>query len=90
MENPTLKEVARNGVADSLGLQKYLLATGNLKDSIQDSLDMIVKDDEFNDANVRCALDLKISSVMKKNPINVVFKAKDVVAKLDTQNLVVC
>ena len=69
---------------DILSLQKYLLATGFLKDIIQDSLDIIVTNGKFNDVSVRRALDTKYLSAMKKsNPIDIVFKDK---AKFDTQN----
>ena len=34
-------------------LQKYLLATGLIQDSVQQSLDMIVTNGGFNDATVR-------------------------------------
>ena len=51
------------------------MATGLLKDSIQDSLDVIVTDGKFNNATVRKALHTKYLSAMKKsNPIDVVFK----------------
>ena len=83
LENPAKKDVIKDGITDHLSLQKYLLATGLLKDSIQDSLDMIVTDGKFNDMSVRRALDTKYLSVMKKpNPIDVVFKDK---TKYDTQ-----
>ena len=85
LENPAIKDVIKDGIMDKLSLQKYLLATGLLKDSIQDSLDMIVTDGKFNDASVRRALHTKYLLVMKKlNPIDVVFKDK---AKFDMQNL---
>ena len=72
---------------DNLSFQKYPLATGVLKDSIQDSLDMIVTDGKFNDASVRIALDTKYPSVMKKsNPMEIVFKNK---AKFYTQNPII-
>ena len=68
-------------------MQKYLLATGILKDSIQDSLDMIVTDGKFNNVSVRRVLDTKYLSVMKKaNPIDNVFKDK---AQFDTQNPII-
>ena len=50
---------------------------GVLKDSIQDSLGIIVADGKFNDASIRRALDTKYPSVIKKsNPIDVAFKDK--------------
>ena len=82
-----IKDVARDGVIDNIALQKYLLATGLLKDSIQNSLDMIVTNGKFNNARIRRALDTKYPTIMRKpNPIDVVFKDK---AKFDTQNPVI-
>ena len=82
-KNSTLNNIIKNGVVDNLDLQKYLLATGLLQDSIQQSLDMIVTDGGFNDVAVRGEFDLKYPSIMKKpNPIDVVFKNK---AKHDVQ-----
>ena len=60
LENPAIKDVIKDGVVDNLSFQKYLSATGLLKDSIQDSLDMIVADGKFNDVSVRRALILSI------------------------------
>ena len=81
LENATIKDVLRDGVVDNIALQKYLLATGLLKDGIKNSLDMIVN------AGIRRALDSKYLTIMKKpNPIDVVFKDK---AKFDTENLVI-
>ena len=64
------------------------MATGILKSSIQDSLDMIVNDDgKLSDATVCRQLDLKIPGVMKKsNTVDYVFKD---IAKFDTQNPIV-
>ena len=77
LENPAIKDVVRDGVVDNIALQKYLLVTGVLKDSIQNSLDMIVTDGKFNNAGIRRALHTKYRTIIKKpNPINVVFKDK--------------
>ena len=87
LENPAIKDVIKAGIVDSLSLQKYLLVTELLKDSIQDSLDKIVTDGKLNDVSVRRALDTKYLSVMKKsNPVDVVFKDK---AKFDPQNPII-
>ena len=87
MKNTARKHVIKDGIVDHLSLQKYLLATGLLKDSIQDSLDMIVADGKFNNASVRRALNTTYPLVMKKsNPIDVVFKNK---VKFDTQNPII-
>ena len=77
-KNPTLNNIIENSTIDNLELQKYLLATGLLKDDIQQSLDMIVTDGGFNDAVMRRELDLKYPSIMKKpDPIDIVFKDKE-------------
>ena len=64
------------------------MATSLLKDSIQDSLNMIVSDDgKLSDAALRRELDTKFPSVMcKPIPIDAVFKDQ---AKFDTQNPVI-
>ena len=66
LENPAIKDLIKDSIVGNLSLQKYLLATGLLKDSIQDSLDMTVTNGKFNNASVRRALDTKYLSVMKK------------------------
>ena len=86
-KNPTLNNIIKNGVVGNLEFQKYLLATGLLQDSVQQSLDMIVTDGGFNDAAVRRELDLTYLSILKKpNPVDVVFDDK---AKFDVQNLII-
>ena len=81
-------ELTNNEINKKETLQKYLLTASILESSIQDSLDMIVRDDgKLSDVAVRRKLDLKIPSVMKKpNPVDYVFKD---IAKLDTQNPIV-
>ena len=54
-----------DGKVDSLALQKFLLATDLLQDSIQENLDMIVTDGGFNNASIRQVLDTKFPSIMK-------------------------
>ena len=87
LENPAINDVVKGGKVDSLALQKFLLVTDLLQDSIQENLDMIVTDGGFNNASIRRALDTKFPSIMKKpNPIEVMFKDK---SKFDVQNPVV-
>ena len=87
LDNPAIDNVVKGGKVDDLALQKYLLATGLMQDTIQENLNMIVTDGGFNDASICRALDTKYSSVMKKpNPIDAVFKDK---AKFDVQNPIV-
>ena len=66
IKNPTLNKIIKNGIVDNIELQKYLLATGLLQDSIQQSLDMVVIDGFFNNAAVRRELDQKYPTLMKK------------------------
>ena len=85
LENPAIVDILKIGVMDDLSLQKYILVTTLLKDSIQDSLNVIISSDgKVSDEAVTRQLDSKFPSVMKKpNPINVAFKDK---AKFDAQN----
>ena len=70
-----------------MSVQKFLLATDLLQDSVQESLNMIVTDGDFNNASIRRVLDTKYPSVMKKpNPTDFVLKDK---AKFDIQNPVI-
>ena len=66
VKNPTLNKIIKNGIVKNIELQKYLLATGLLQDSIQQSLDMVVIDGFFNNAAVRRELDQKYLTLMKK------------------------
>ena len=87
VKNSTLNKIIKNGIADDVELQKYLLATGLLQDSIKQSLDMVVIDRFFNNAAVRRELNQKYPTLMKKpNPVNVIFKDK---VHFDVQNPIV-
>ena len=56
-KNPALNNIIKNGIFDNLELQKYLLATDLLQDSTQQSLDVIITDDGFNNVFVRRVLE---------------------------------
>ena len=87
LDNPAIENVVNGNEADDLSVQKFLLATDLLQDSVQESLNMIVTDGNFNNASIRRALDTKYPSVMKKpNPIDFVLKDK---AKFDVQNSII-
>ena len=87
LNNPAIDNVVKGKQNDDLSIQKFLLATDLLEDAIQDNLDMIVTDGEFNDAGVRRALDTKFPSIMHKpTATNFMFRGK---AKFDIQNPVV-
>ena len=79
VKNPTLNKIIKNGIADNIELQKYLLVTGLLQDSIQQTLDMVVTDGFFNNAAIRRELDQKYPAVMKKpNPVNAILKDSNI------------
>ena len=81
LDNPAIENIVNGNEADDLSVQKVLLATDLLQDRIQESLNMIVTDGDFNNASIRRVLDTKYPSVMKKpNPID--FDK----AKFDVQN----
>ena len=85
--NLAIKDALKNSTMDNFALQKYLLATGFLKDSIQDILNLIVNNGKFNNGSVRRVFDTKYLSMVKtSNPVNVVFKDK---TKFDTQNSII-
>ena len=87
LKSPAIKDVIKDGIIDNLALQKYLLETGLLRDSIKDNLDMIVTDGQFNNTSVRRVLDTNYPPVMKKSiSIDAVFKDK---RKFDTQNPII-
>ena len=87
LNNPAIDDVVRSKKTDDISIQKFLLATDLLQDTIQDNLDMIVTDGDFNDASVQRALDSKFPSVMKKpTATNFMFRDK---AKFDIQNPVI-
>ena len=87
LKNPAIDNVIKGGRVDDEALQKYLLTTDLLQDTIQENLNMIVTDGGFNNASVCRELDTKYPSVMKKsNPIDAIFKDK---VKFDMQNPVV-
>ena len=87
LDNPAIENVVNGNDADDLSVQKFLLATDLLQYSVQESLNMIVTDGDFNNASIRRVLDTKCPSVMKKpNPIDFVLNDK---AKFDIQNPVI-
>ena len=87
LQNPAIDNVIKRGKVDDIALQKYLLATGLMQDTIQENLNVAVTDGNFNNTSVRSELDTKYPSVIKKsNPVDAVLKDK---AKFDVQNPVV-
>ena len=84
LKNPALDNVLKSSKVNDVDLQKYLLATGLMQDTIKENLNTIVRDCDFNAAYIRRKLDTKYPSVMKNSiPIVAVFKDK---AIFDVQN----
>ena len=87
LNNPAIDNVVKGKETDDISIQKFLLATGLLEDTIQNNLDMIVTDNEFNNAAIRRVLDQKYPTIMgKPTSTNFMFKDK---AKFDIQNPVI-
>ena len=87
LNNPAIENVIKGKENDDISIQKFLLATGLLEDTIQNNLDMIVTDSDFNNAGIRRVLDQKYPTIMGKlTSTNFMFKDK---AKFDIQNPVI-
>ena len=87
LNNPVIDNVVKGKENDDLSIQTFLLATGLLEDTIQNNLDMIVTDGEFNNAGIRRVLDQKFPTIMNKpTATNFMFKDK---AKFNVQNPVI-
>ena len=74
-QNPAVENNLINLIRNRDDLKKWLLATSNYGNEIQQDLNAIVGHDEkFNNAIVRHALDLKDEAIFRNpNPINVNF-----------------
>ena len=87
LNNPAIENVVSGKNSDDISIQKFLLATGLLEDTIQNNLDMIVTDGDFNNAGVRRVLDQKYPTIMgKPTATSFIFKDK---AKFDIQNPII-
>ena len=88
LDNPAIANIVKSGTVDDMSMQKYLMVTSLLKNSIQEGLNMIVFDDgKLSDAAVKQQLDTKFLSVMCQIiPIDAIFKDR---AKFDTQNPII-
>ena len=73
--DPTVENDLINLIKNRDNLKKWLLATSDFVDEIQDDLNAVVGHDEsFTNAIVRHSLDLKDESIFRNpNPINVTF-----------------
>ena len=59
LENPAIDNVVKGNRVNDLALQKYLLATDLMQNTIQENLNMIVTAAGFNNASIRRTLDTK-------------------------------
>ena len=87
LNNPAIDNVVKGKETDDISIQKFLLATGLLEDTVPNNLDMTVTDNEFNNAAIRRVLDQKYPTIMGK-PTSTNFMFKDKV-KFDIQNPVI-
>ena len=74
-KNPMVENNLLNLLRNRDDLKKWLLATGEYGNEIQEDLNAIIGfDEKFNNAIVRRALDLKDQAIFcNRNPINVTF-----------------
>ena len=74
-KDPAIENNLINLIKNRDDLKKWLLATGEYGNEIQDDLNAIVGyDEKFNNAIVRHSLDLKDEAIFcNPNPINVTF-----------------
>ena len=87
LNNSAIENVISGKENDDISIQKFLLATGLLEDTIQNNLDMIVTDGDFNNAGIRRALDQKYPTIMgKPTATSFIFRDK---AKFDIQNPII-
>ena len=75
LNTPKVQNEAINLINNRDDFRKYLLATSNLGSSLQDSINQVVTDGEFNNAALRHILDNRDSDIFKvANPLSLVFK----------------
>ena len=68
-------------------LQNFLLETIDIGENIQEGINLVVKNDKFNDATVRIGLDTVYKNVLRRqNPYEVLFKD---ILKCSDQNLII-
>ena len=56
LNNPAIDDVIQGKKNNDLSIQKFILATDLIQDTIQDNLDMIATDGDFNNAGIRRVL----------------------------------
>ena len=72
---PEVQNDALNLIKNKASFRKYLLATSDLGNSLQDIINQVVTDGEFNDVGLRRVLDSQNNDIFKiSNPISLIFK----------------
>ena len=82
--DPKKKNEAINLIENRADFRKFLLATSDFGQSVQDNIDSLVTNGEYNNAGLRRTLDSTDSGIFKTaNPLSLIFKNAN---KFDLQN----
>ena len=75
IRKPEIQNDALNLIKNKPSFRKYLLATSDLGNSLQDIINQVVTDGEFNDVGLRRVLDSQNNDIFKiSNPISLIFQ----------------
>ena len=75
INKPEVQNDALNLIKNKPSFRKYLLATSDLGNSLQDIINQVVTDGEFNDVGLRRVLDSQNNDIFKiSNPLSLIFK----------------
>ena len=75
VQKPEVQNDAINLIKNKASFRNYLLATSDVGTSLQDAINHVVTDGEFNDVGLRRVLDSHNSDIFKvSNPLSLVFK----------------
>ena len=84
IENPKKQNEAINLIENRADFRKFLLATSDFGQNVQDNIDSLVTNGEYNNAGLRRTLDSTDSGIFKTaNPLSLIFKNAN---KFDLQN----
>ena len=75
INKPEVQNDALNLIKNKPSFKKYLLATSDLGNYLQDIINQVVTDGEFNDVGLRRVLDSQNNDIFKiSNPLSLIFK----------------
>ena len=84
IDDPKKQNEAINLIENRVNFRKFLLATSDFGQSVQDNIDNLVTNGEYNNAGLRRTLDSTDSGIFKTaNPLSLIFKNAN---KFDLQN----